>query len=213
MIYDENDANEDVSVLSEPRKIQESVPSVQQVRQKKELSSDTINMIRNSIAKNATDIEFAEFIYLCNKYDLDPMNKEIYFIKYGSKATIVTSRDGYLKIAQGFPEYDGMESEVIYEGDVITRRDNGSMKIEYGPEHLNFSKSKIKGAFANVYRKDRTVATSFTASFNDYVKKDSQMWQTYTNAMILKVAEAQALKKAFNISGLVTKEEIGKDNE
>ena len=36
-------------------------------------------------------------------------------------------------------------------------------------------------------------------------------WKEYPHAMILKVAEAMALKRAFSISGLVTQEEIGFD--
>ena len=35
------------------------------------------------------------------------------------------------------------------------------------------------------------------------------VWQQFPHAMIVKVAEAMALKRAFSISGLVTQEEIG----
>ena len=164
--------------------------------------------IRTIAAPTATDDEFKTFMYLCNAYNLDPLKKEIYFIKYGGKSTIITSRDGYLKIANVNEHFDGIESDVVYQGDQLIKRDNGSLHITYGQEHLMFDKSKLTGAFCSVFRKDRQKATTVFVSIRDYYKKEAPIWQQYTNAMILKVAEAMALKRAFAISGLVTKEEI-----
>lgn len=172
-----------------------------------QLNND-LDLIRKVAAQNATDDEFSTFMYLCSTYNLDPLKKEIYFIKYGGKSTIITSRDGYLKIANRNEHFDGIESDVVYQGDVLTKRDDGSLHITYGPEHLTFDKTKLSGAFCSVFRKDRTKATTVFVSIKEYYKKDAPIWQQYTNAMILKVAEAMALKRAFAISGLVTKEEI-----
>lgn len=175
-------------------------------------SQENMEIIKNISAPNATDAEFKHFIYLCYTYGLDPLKKEIYFIKYSNKApVIVTSRDGYLKIANQSDLFDGMETEVIYEGDVVTKRDNGSLHIAYGPAHLAFDGDKIMGAFCNVFRKDRAIATSVMASIHDYFKKDSNIWNQYPNAMIMKVAESMALKRAFSISGLVSQEEMGEE--
>lgn len=167
-----------------------------------------IDHIRKMVAHTATEDEFRTFIYLCKTYNLDPLKKEIYFIKYGGKATIITSRDGYLKIANLDKNFNGLESDVVYQGDILTKRDDGSLLITYGQEHLMFEKSKMTGAFCNVFRKDRTKAMTVFVSIKDYYKKDAPIWQQYTNAMILKVAEAMALKRAFAISGLVTQEEL-----
>ena len=171
-------------------------------------AKDTPDNIRSMVAPGATDDEFRAFMYLCNAYSLDPLKKEIYFIKYGGKSTIITSRDGYLKIANLHDQFNGMESDVVYQGDILTKRDDGSLHIAYGPEHLAFDKSKLSGAFCSVFRKDRTKATTVFVSIKEYYKREAPIWQQYTNAMILKVAEAMALKRAFAISGLVTKEEI-----
>ena len=167
-----------------------------------------VTHIRKSIAVGATDDEFKTFMYLCKAYNLDPLKKEIYFIKYGGKATMLTSRDGYLKIANLNKNFDGIESDVVYQGDELTKRDDGSLHITYAPAHLSFDKSKLTGAFCSVFRKDRAKATTVFVSIKQYYKKGAPIWQQYTNAMILKVAEAMALKRAFAISGLVTKEEI-----
>jgi phage recombination protein Bet len=168
-------------------------------------------LIKSTIAQSATDDELKLLLYLCKEYNLDPLKKEIYFLKYAGKTTILTSRDGYLKIANLHEHFDGLESDVVYQGDKLTKRNDGSLHIEYGEAHLLFDKPKLTGAFCSVFRKDRLKATTVFVSIKDYYKKGSGIWEQYINAMILKVAEAMALKRAFAISGLVTREEIEKE--
>ena len=169
--------------------------------------------IRKTLAQSATDDEFTTFILMCESYQLNPINKEIFFVKYGhGKATIITSRDGYLKIANLHPMFNGIESDSVYEGDILTKRADGSILITYGTEHMTFDKSKLRGAFCNVFRKDRDVTMSTYVSLKEYFKKEAPIWTQYTHAMIIKVAEAMALKRAFAISGLVSQEEMGAGN-
>lgn len=172
---------------------------------------EDIELIKSTITPGATENEIKTFLYLCKEYNLDPLKKEIYFLKYGGKSTIITSRDGYLKIANLNENFDGLESDVVYQGDKLTKRDDGSLYIEYGEHHLVFDKTKLTGAFCSVFRKDRAKATTVFVSIKDYYKKGAPIWDQYINAMILKVAEAMALKRAFAISGLVTREEIEKE--
>lgn len=169
---------------------------------------EEIELIKNTSAAGATESELKTFLYLSKEYNLDPLKKEIYFIKYSGKSTILTSRDGYLKIANLNKNFDGLESDVVYQGDKLTKREDGSLHIEYGEAHLLFDKSKLTGAFCNIFRKDRKKATAVFVSIRDYYKKGAPIWEQYVNAMILKVAESMALKRAFAISGLVTREEI-----
>lgn len=183
------------------------------VKNKKSVDSPyDLELIKNTVAKGATEDELKTLLYLCKEYNLDPIKKEIYFLKYGGKATILTSRDGYLKIANLNEQFDGLESDVVYQGDKLTKKEDGSLHIEYSPEHLSFDKTKLMGAFCSVFRKDRRKATTVFVSLKDYYKKGAPIWDQYINAMILKVAEAMALKRAFAISGLVTREEIEKEH-
>lgn len=175
-------------------------------------SLENINLIKNTVAQGATEDELKVLLYLCKEYNLDPLKKEIYFLKYGGKSTILTSRDGYLKIANVNENFDGLESDVVYQGDKLTKKEDGSIHIEYGESHIAFDKSKLTGAFCSVFRKDRRKATTVFVSIKDYYKKGALIWEQYINAMILKVAEAMALKRAFAISGLITREEIEKEN-
>jgi hypothetical protein len=51
------------------------------------------------------------------------------------------------------------------------------------------------------------------APFAEYNAPSNGTWKKYPSAMILKVAEAMALKRAFSISGLVTREELDASDE
>ncbi|MFW6030109.1 MAG: RecT family recombinase, partial [Halanaerobiales bacterium] len=90
------------------------------------------------------------FMYLARRYGLDPFNKEIWFIKDQDNPVIMTSRDGYLKIADRHSEYDGLVSDVVRENDLFKRSNNG-IEHQYGK-----NRGRIIGAYAMVYRKDRT---------------------------------------------------------
>ena len=76
-----------------------------------------INTIRNTVAKGASDSELKMFLSLASAHSLNPFQHEIWFVKIGGQNTIITARDGYLKIAQNNPHFRGMEADIIYSGD------------------------------------------------------------------------------------------------
>lgn len=166
-------------------------------------SNDEINTIRKTVAVNATDEELNMFLSLSTKYGLDPFAHEIWFVPMRGKNTIITARDGYLKIANCNPHFLGMDSDVVCSGDKFTKSPEGVIHTY----DIN-QRGAIIGAYAVVYRDDRKIPAFFFAPMKDYDRK-AGVWQQYPHAMILKVAEAMALKRAFSISGLVTQEEIG----
>ena len=164
-------------------------------------SSDEVTTIRNTVAKGASDNELKMFLHLSQTYGLDPFAKEIWFIKAGGQPVIMTGRDGYLKIANNRKEYEGIVSDVVYEGDSFQRTVDGVSHT--------YSASKrggILGAYALVYRQGIRFPAYVFAPFRDY-NKGNNVWRQYPHAMILKVAESMALKRAFSLSGLVTREE------
>ncbi|WDU84502.1 RecT family recombinase [Caloramator sp. Dgby_cultured_2] len=160
-------------------------------------------MNKKTVAKGATDEELQMFLLLAQKYQLDPFAKEIWFIKYNNETKIMTSRDGYLKIAQNHPEYLGLISFVVCEGDEF-EIDAANYKVNH---KFGAKRGKIIGAWARCDRKGKNAAICFV-SFDEY-KQNTPTWNKYPSAMIQKVAEVFVLKRQFGISGLVTKEEIG----
>ncbi len=164
-------------------------------------TNEEIETIRRTVAIDANEDEFKMFMHLAKTYGLDPFNKEIFFWKIKGNPTIMTSRDGYLKIADRYPEYDGLVSDVVREKDKYTRTVEG-VTHQYGTD-----RGDIIGAYALVYRKDRRYPVYVFAPFKEYYACN-RVWSQYPSAMILKVAESMALKRSFTVSGLVSSEEL-----
>lgn len=168
-----------------------------------EWSPQQVETIKRTVAKGATNDELGMFLHLSQQYGLDPFAKDLWFIKMGNQAPVImTSRDGYLKIAQRNADYDGIDSDVVYENDSFRKTREG-VSHEYSVKN----RGRIVGAYALVYRKSIGRPVYVFAPFGDY-NKGNGTWKTYGHAMILKVAEAMALKRAFSLSGLVTSEEL-----
>jgi len=164
-------------------------------------SQKEVETIKRTVASDANTDELRMFLHIAKTYGLDPFNKEIFFWKIKGKPTIMTSRDGYLKIADRHEEYNGLVSDVVRENDKFRRKAQG-IDHEYGT-----NRGDIIGAYALVYRKDREYPVYVFAPFQEYFA-GTRVWSQYPSAMILKVAESMALKRAFTVSGLVTAEEM-----
>jgi len=147
-------------------------------------TQDQIKLIKDTVAKGATDDEFTLFLYTATKYNLDPLIKQIWCVKYGnSPAAIFTGRDGFLAKAHESGQFNGLKTipEFDVEGVVIS-------------------------ATCSVYRKDMDHPIEVTAYLKEYTSGKAN-WLKMPTTMICKVAESQALRKAFNISGIYSEDE------
>ncbi len=141
-----------------------------------------LHTLKETVCKGATVPQFRMFIEVCKGTGLNPFLKEIWFVP---GVGVMAGRDGYLRVANENPNFDGMETTV--------ERDQQGKPIK---------------ATCKVWRKDRSHPISCEAYFNEY-KKSSGVWNQYPSAMISKVAEVLALKRSFSINGVVTEDEIG----
>ena len=96
-----------------------------------------------------------------------------------------------------------MLSDVVHENDEFEKLPDGLVRHKYGCK----DRGKIIGAYAMGFRNDRKYPVYVFAHLSEYYKA-GKVWDQYTSAMILKVAEAMMLKRLVSISGLVTKEEM-----
>src|SRR5439155_19140757 len=55
---------------------------------------EQIDLIKRTLAVGATNDELRLFIAACERYGLDPLARQIYFVKYGGKVSVQTSIDG-----------------------------------------------------------------------------------------------------------------------
>lgn len=144
-----------------------------------------VQTIKDTVCKGASDSQLKMFIEVCKSTGLNPFLKEIWYV--AEKGIIMAARDGYLRVANENPNFDGIETRV--------ERDQNKVPIK---------------AVCTVWRKDRNHPVICEAFYNEYAKP-SPVWKQYPSAMIGKVAEVLALKRSFAINGVVSEEEVGHD--
>lgn len=145
----------------------------------------TIAVLKNTVAKGATDAEYEMFVGFCKATRLNPFKKEIWFIKTAQGVQMMTGINGYYAIANDHPQYDGLETE--------TTENDG----------------KIEKAVCKCYRKDRSRPMTATAYFSEFGKSFGN-WKTMPRYMLEKCAEAIALRKSFpqELGGTYIQEEM-----
>ncbi len=160
---------------------------------------DQIELIKNTVAKGATNDELKLFLYTASKTGLDPLTKQIHFIKrkdYKNNRDVVsiqTGIDGYRAVAERSGTLAGID-DASYE--------------------VNAETSKPNKATVTVYRVVNGTRVPFTASarWSEYAPTGTQafMWNKMPFLMLGKCAEALALRKAFpnDLSGVYTHEEM-----
>ena len=167
-----------------------------EVKKYENITPAQVDLIKSQIAVGATDDELDLFLHVADKSGLDPLSKQIYFIKRGGKMTIQTAIDGFRAVADRTGQYIGSNDPVF----------EGSEKVP------------LK-ATVTVCKVVQGVVGSFTASARwseYYPDKNAFMWDKMPHTMLGKCAEALALRKAFpaQLSGLYTGDEMaqaGKD--
>lgn len=157
-------------------------------------TSEQVDLIKNTVARGASDDELKLFLYQCQKTGLDPLAKQIYFrkrrTKNGDVVSIETAIDGYRLIADRTKKYAGND-DPIFDDDANPRK-----------------------ATVSVYKLIGGVRCPFTATarWDQYYPGDTQgfMWRKMPHLMLGKCAEALALRKAFpaELSGVYVAEEM-----
>jgi len=166
------------------------------------LTRDQIELVKNTVAKGATDNELQLFLYQAGRTGLDPLLRQIHSIarksknEYGeweSSRTIQVGIDGFRIIAERTGKYDGQDPPVF----------------EYD------AKGGLLSATVNVYRKDISRPFAGTAYFKEYCQRKgngepTRFWKDMPMSQLAKCAEALAFRKAFplDLSGLYSHEEM-----
>lgn len=173
-------------------------------------SRKEIDLIKSIHAKGATDDEFKLMIHLSKEYGLNILQKHIWLIKFGNApALIFVGRDGFLDIAHRSGYFDGMETtiETVNEPFSVTYTDTTwvNNKPVKKPKTVNFENQFI--ATCTIYRKDTKHPIKVSVYESEY-STGRDNWFTKRRTMIGKVAESQALRKGFSVSGVYAPEEI-----
>ena len=166
-----------------------------------EFNEEQVKLIKDTVAPDATDTELQLFLYQAKRTGLDPLARQLYFLKrnvkvgneWKKKVSIQTSIDGFRVIAERNGSYAG-QSEPEFEEAGATPKLCKVRVYRFGPNG------------------ERYEASVGVAYWNEYVPQSGQdfMWRKMPHTMIAKVAEALALRKAFpqDLSGIYTEEEM-----
>lgn len=173
-------------------------------------SSKDLETIKRQIAPNINDTDFHYCMSVAKELGLNPLLKQIQFVprrvninnQWIEKYEPLVGRDGYLTIAHKYDDLEELSSKTeIKEYPVL--KDNV------------FTMSKELVATAVVKRKEGVKITS-EVSFSEYAQytKDGNLttfWKNKPHTMLKKVAESQALRKAYNVTGVYSQEEVLKE--
>lgn len=139
--------------------------------------------LKNTVFKGATDDELLALVVTANTYELNPLLKELYaFPKKGGGITPMVGVDGWLKIANRQPNFDGMEVDVFGDGKT--------------PTH----------ATCMIFLKDRSRPVKITEYF-DECRRSTDPWNQMPRRMLRNKAMIQAIRVAFGIGGIHDEDE------
>lgn len=131
----------------------------------------------------ATREEFAAFLLVANEYGLNPVTREIYaFPKKGGGIQPIVGVDGWMRMANAHPEFDGLEVDFQHD-------DAG----------------KLLSATARVHRKDRTHAVVVTEYLAECYR-NTDPWKM-PHRMLRHKAAIQGIRYAFGFAGIMEPDE------
>jgi len=134
--------------------------------------------------KSATPEQVQSLLIVANQYDLNPFTKEIYaFPGKGGGIVPVVGVDGWLKMANQHPMFDGMDIE--FEDD-----DSGTPK----------------SCTCTIHRKDRGHPTRITEYYAEN-RRTTDPWKTNPHRMLRHRAVIQGIRTAFSFSGIYEPDE------
>ncbi len=153
----------------------------------------TIQEIRKCFAAKVNEIEWQTFLALGRATGLNPFLREIWIIKYkeNAPASIFISRDGYRKSAQCQADYDYHVCDAVYANDQFMFADN---RVYH--KYQAVDRGALVGAYCFVKRKTSTQPHYQYVEAIEY-RQFQSVWKEKPATMLKKVAEAQALRMAF----------------
>lgn len=130
-----------------------------------------------------SDAQMMALLVVADQYSLNPFTKEIYAFpdKFGGIVPVV-SVDGWLRIINSHPAFDGMEFvDEVHDG-------------------------KLQSITCQIYRKDRSRPISVT-EYMDECKRGTDPWNKWPARMLRHKAVIQAGRYAFGFAGIHDQDE------
>ena len=138
--------------------------------------------------KGINNEQIAAFLIVAHEYNLNPITKEIYAFPSNGGIQPIVPIDGWLKIINSNPQFDGMEFDD------------------------NMEDGKLVSITCRMYRKDRTKPTSVTEYLSE-CKRNTSTWKQWPVRMLRHKATIQAARYAFGLSGIMEQDEVERQHD
>lgn len=133
-----------------------------------------------------TEAEFLSCVLVAREHRLNPLTKEIYFMRTKSgQIQPIVSVDGWIKKANEHPQFDGLEITNV-------KDDNGD----------------ITEMTIAVYRKDRSRPTVLTEYMDECRANGGPVWKTASKRMLRNRVICQGIRVAFGFGGIMELDEF-----
>ncbi len=155
---------------------------------------DTLKNVAFKSKFGITNEQLMALLIVANQYNLNPFTKEIYAYPDRGGIVPVVGVDGWVRIINADPNYDGME-------------------FIYSDEKENLDKAKECPAWieCKIYRKDRSHPVIIREYLHEVYKppRDGKIgpWQTHTKRMLRHKALIQCARIAFGFVGIYDPDE------
>jgi phage recombination protein Bet len=146
---------------------------------------ELVNALTATAFKTQTQVSPAQMTALmvvANQYGLNPWTREIYAFPDKGGIVPIVGVDGWARIINSNPQFDGMEFR--------TEEDGG----------------KLKSCSCTIYRKDRNHPVTVTEFFIE-CRRDTSPWKTHPSRMLRHKAMIQAARLAFGYVGIFDPDE------
>ncbi|MFC0305154.1 recombinase RecT [Rhizorhabdus histidinilytica] len=146
---------------------------------KSTLMNTVFRIKENGKYRSPTDDEFAALVIVANEYRLNPLTKEIYaYPAKGGGIVPVVSIDGWLRIINEHPQFDGMEHKDIPD-------ENG----------------KLLAIETTIWRKDRSRPIRIPEYLSE-CKQNTDPWRNMPARMLRHKSTIQCGRYAFGFAGI-----------
>lgn len=181
-----------------------------------EFSREQLELLKQTVAKGTSDLEFDLFLATARRLRLDPFRRQIYCMPTWEgqgddrKRTFksVVSIDGFRASAEDTGEYEGQTKPEWFDSETLTWVD-----VWFGENHP-------VAARIGIYRRGFREPLYRVARFDAYVQttkdgKPNSQWRKMGAEQLLKCAEALAFRAAFPgpLSGAYTDDEMGQASD
>jgi phage recombination protein Bet len=142
------------------------------------------------VPAETTKEQFAAFLLVAKRYNLDPITREIYaFPTRAGGIQPIVGLDGWIRIINENPQMDGVQFKDILD-------DNGA----------------LVAITCQIFRKDRSHPIEVTEYLAE-CRRANEPWQRWPARMLRHKALIQASRVAFGLSGIVEPDEFERFND